>query len=134
MRGKIGRGSSSVNAMAYVRGNRSDYDRWAANGASGWSYSDVLPYFRRQESWEGGESFYRGGHGPLATRKSRYEEPLVDAYIESAVSAGCPYNDDYNAAQPDGVSRKQMTIRNGRRESAATAYHYPSFPRHRPTC
>ncbi len=72
MRGKIVGGSSSVNAMAYVRGHRADYNRWAANGASGWAYSDVLPYFRRQESWEGGESFYRGGNGPLATRKSKY--------------------------------------------------------------
>jgi 4-pyridoxate dehydrogenase len=63
MRGKVVGGSSSVNAMAYVRGHRTDYDRWAANGASGWSYSDVLPYFRRQESWEGGASFYRGGDG-----------------------------------------------------------------------
>ena len=129
MRGKVVGGSSSVNAMAYVRGHRADYDRWAANGASGWSYSDVLPYFRRQESWEGGESFYRGGHGPLATRKSKYEDPLVDAYIEASVQAGYPYNDDYNAATQYGVSRMQMTIRNGRRDSAATAYLYPALPR-----
>jgi len=133
MRGKIVGGSSSVNAMAYVRGHRSDYDRWAANGASGWSYSDVLPYFRRQESWEGGESFYRGGHGPLATRNSRYEDPLVDAYIEAAAQAGHPYNEDYNAAQQDGISRMQMTIRKGRRESAATAYLYPALSRDRLT-
>src|SRR5262245_49737592 len=133
MRGKIVGGSSSVNAMAYVRGHQADYDRWAANGASGWSYSEVLPYFRRQESWQDGASFYRGGHGPLATRKSRYEDPLVDAYIEAAVQAGHPYNDDYNAAQQDGISRMQMTIRNGRRESAATAYLYPVLSRDRLT-
>src|ERR1700737_5422299 len=66
MRGKVVGGSSSVNAMAYVRGHRADYDRWAANGAPGWAYSDVLPYFPRQESWQGGASFYRGGDGPLA--------------------------------------------------------------------
>jgi 4-pyridoxate dehydrogenase len=133
MRGKIVGGSSSVNAMAYVRGHRADYDRWAANGASGWSYSDVLPYFRRQESWQGGASFYRGGHGPLATRKSRYEDPLVDAYVEAAVQAGYPYNDDYNAAEQYGIGRMQMTIRNGRRDSAATAYLYPALPRDRLT-
>src|SRR5262249_6640622 len=131
MRGKIIGGSSSVNAMAYVRGHHADYDRWADNGAPGWSYSDVLSYFRRQESWEGGESFYRGGHGPLATRKSRYEDPLVNAYIEAAVQAGYPYNDDYNAAEQYGIGRMQMTIRNGRRESAATAYLYPALSRDR---
>jgi 4-pyridoxate dehydrogenase len=129
MRGKIVGGSSSVNAMAYVRGHRGDYDRWAANGASGWSYSDVLPYFRRQESWERGASFYRGGEGPLAVRKSRYEDPLVDAYVEAAVQAGHPYNDDYNAAEQHGIARMQMTIRRGRRESAATAYLHPALAR-----
>jgi 4-pyridoxate dehydrogenase len=133
MRGKIVGGSSSINAMAYVRGHRADYDRWAATGASGWSYSEVLPYFRRQESWERGESFYRGGKGPLATRKSRYEDPLVDAYIEAAVQAGYPYNDDYNAAEQYGISRMQMTIRNGRRDSAATAYLHPALSRDRLT-
>jgi 4-pyridoxate dehydrogenase len=129
MRGKVVGGSSSVNAMAYVRGHRADYDRWAANGAPGWSYSDVLPYFRRQESWEGGASFYRGGDGPIATRKSRYEDPLVTAYTEAVVAAGHPYNDDYNAAEQLGVASMQMTIRNGRRDSAATAYLYPALAR-----
>jgi len=129
MRGKVVGGSSSVNAMAYVRGHRADYDRWAANGASGWAYSDVLPYFRRQESWEGGANSYRGGNGPLATRKSRYEDPLVDAYIEAAGQAGYPYNDDYNGAEQYGIARMQMTIRHGRRESAATAYLHPALSR-----
>ena len=129
MRGKIVGGSSSVNAMAYVRGHRADYDRWAANGAAGWSYSDVLPYFRRQESWEKGASFFRGGDGPLAVRKSGYEDPLVDAYVEAAVQAGHPYNDDYNAAEQHGIARMQMTIRNGRRDSAATAYLHPARSR-----
>ncbi len=129
MRGKVVGGSSSVNAMAYVRGHRADYDRWAANGAPGWSYADVLPYFRRQETWEGGASPYRGGDGPISTRKSRYEDPLVTAYTEAVVAAGHPYNDDYNAAEQSGVARMQMTIRNGRRESAATAYLHPALPR-----
>src|SRR5437868_7086749 len=76
-RGKVVGGSSSINAMAYVRGNRADYDRWAASGLDGWSYSEVLPYFRRQETWEGGADAFRGGEGPLATRFSRYDDPLV---------------------------------------------------------
>ena len=70
-RGKVIGGSSSINAMAYVRGHRGDYDRWAAAGLSGWSYAHVLPYFRRQESWHGGPSYYRGGDGPLSTRMRR---------------------------------------------------------------
>lgn len=125
MRGKVLGGSSSVNAMAYVRGHRSDYDRWARNGAPGWSYGDVLPYFRRQESWEEGASAYRGGEGPLATRRSRYADPLIGAYVEAAGQAGIPYNEDYNGAEQYGVARMQMTIRNGRRASAASAYLRP---------
>jgi 4-pyridoxate dehydrogenase len=128
-RGKVVGGSSSINAMAYVRGNRADYDRWASYGLPGWSHDRVLPYFRRQESWEGGASEYRGGEGPLATRRSRYQDPLVDAYIDAAVASGISYNDDYNGAQQDGIARMQMTIRNGRRESAATAYLHPVLAR-----
>lgn len=128
-RGKIVGGSSSINAMAYVRGHRADYDRWAAYGLAGWSYRDVLPYFRRQESWEGGESEYRGGSGPLTTRNSLYQDPLVTAYIEAAVDAGHPANPDYNGAQQHGIGRMQMTIRGGRRASAATAYLHPARSR-----
>jgi choline dehydrogenase/4-pyridoxate dehydrogenase len=128
-RGKVVGGSSSINAMAYVRGNRADYDRWAANRLPEWSYANVLPYFRRQESWAGGASTYRGGDGPLATRKSLYEDPLVTAYLEAAVACGHPYNDDYNAARQDGFSRMQVTIRNGWRASAAAAYLHPVMTR-----
>jgi 4-pyridoxate dehydrogenase len=128
-RGKVVGGSSSINAMAYVRGNRGDYERWAASGLPGWSYADVLPYFRRQESWEGGASAYRGGDGPLAVRNSLYEDPLVTAYIEAAAAAGHPYNEDYNAARQDGFGRMQMTIRAGRRASASAAYLHPALAR-----
>ena len=79
-RGKVIGGSSSINAMAYVRGHRGDYDRWAASGLPGWSYAHVLPYFRRQESWQGGPSYYRGGDGPLTTQMAPYDDPLVEAF------------------------------------------------------
>ena len=128
-RGKVVGGSSTINAMAYVRGNRGDYARWTSYGLSGWSYDDVLPYFRRQESWEGGASHYRGGDGPMATRKSRYQDPLVDAYLEAAAGSGHKLNDDYNGERQDGFARMQMTIRNGHRESAATAYLHPALRR-----
>jgi choline dehydrogenase/4-pyridoxate dehydrogenase len=128
-RGKVIGGSSSINAMAYVRGNRADYARWATGGLPDWSYEKVLPYFRKQESWEGGASEYRGGDGPLATRKARYADPLVDAYMSAAQELGYPLNDDYNGATQDGFARMQMTIRRGRRESAATAYLHPVLSR-----
>src|SRR5271155_5598530 len=128
-RGKVVGGSSTINAMAYVRGNRGDYERWTSYGLRGWSYDDVLPYFRRQESWEGGATPFRGGDGPLATRKSRYQDPLVDAYLQAAAASGHELNSDYNAERQDGFSRMQMTIRHGRRESAATAYLHPVLAR-----
>jgi 4-pyridoxate dehydrogenase len=128
-RGKVVGGSSTINAMAYVRGNRGDYARWTSYGLQGWSYDDVLPYFRRQETWEGGATSYRGCDGPLATRKSRYEDPLVDAYLQAAVGAGYQFNDDYNGERQDGFARMQMTIRDGHRESAATAYLHPVLAR-----
>jgi 4-pyridoxate dehydrogenase len=128
-RGKVIGGSSSTNAMAYVRGNRADYDRWASYGLPGWSYADVLPYFRKQESWEGAPSEYRGNSGPLTTRKSNYQDPLCDAYTEAALATGVPYNDDYNGAEQYGIGQMQATIKNGRRASAAAAYLRPALSR-----
>src|SRR6478609_2944178 len=128
-RGKVIGGSSSINAMAYVRGNRADYERWASRGLPDWSYEKVLPYFRKQESWEGGASHFRGADGPLATRNARYQDPLVDAYLAGAAEMGYALNDDYNGAQQDGFGRMQMTIRRGHRESAATAYLHPVLTR-----
>src|ERR1700733_13971954 len=87
-RGKVIGGSSSINAMAYVRGHRGDYDRWAARGVPTWSYAHLLPYFRRQERWAGGANEYRGGEGPLATAMARYDDPLVDACLEAGRAAG----------------------------------------------
>jgi len=128
-RGKIIGGSSSINAMVYVRGHRGDYDRWAASGLDTWSYAHVLPYFRRQESWEGGAGPYRGGNGPLTVRLSRYSDPLVDAYTTAGAAAGHKLTEDYNGAQQEGFGRSQMTIRDGRRCSAAVAYLRPALAR-----
>src|SRR5271168_1193598 len=93
-RGKVIGGSSSINAMAYVRGHRGDYDRWAASGLAHWSYARLLPYFRRQESWEGGASDYRGGAGPLTTGTAHYDDPLVQACIAAGGEAGFPATAD----------------------------------------
>ena len=128
-RGKVIGGSSSINAMAYVRGHRADYDRWAASGLTDWSYDKVLPYFRKQETWEGGASAYRGGDGPLSTRGSRYEDPIVDAFLSAGREAGFPYTADYNAEDQEGFAVLQNTIRNGRRCSAAVAYLRPALKR-----
>jgi choline dehydrogenase/4-pyridoxate dehydrogenase len=128
-RGKVIGGSSSVNAMYYVRGHRRDYERWAASGLSGWSYEDVLPYFKKQESWEGGVDAYRGGDGPVATTSARYDDPLVQAYVDAGVAAGLATNPDYNGVEQEGLGTLQYTIRNGRRCSAADAYLRPALKR-----
>jgi 4-pyridoxate dehydrogenase len=128
-RGKVIGGSSSINAMAFVRGHRGDYERWAEAGLTTWSYAHVLPYFRRQECWEGGAGTYRGGDGPLTTRLTRYTDPLVEAYRAAGQAAGHPLTDDYNGAQQEGFGRSQQTIRDGRRCSAAVAYLRPALAR-----
>ncbi len=128
-RGKVIGGSSAINAMAYVRGNRADYDQWAASGLPTWSYAHCLPYFRKQESWERGASTYRGGEGPLTTRFSTYRDPLTDATKQAVVAAGMPLTDDFNGAQQEGFGNSQYTIRDGRRCSCAVAYLYPALRR-----
>lgn len=128
-RGKVLGGSSSVNVMAYTRGNRGDYDRWAHNGAAGWSYAEVLPYFKRAETWEGGADAYRGGGGPLGTEFAKTRDPLYSAWIEAAKLSGIPYTDDYNGPRQEGFGRSQYTIRDGRRSSAAVAYLKPALRR-----
>ncbi|MEI5676718.1 choline dehydrogenase [Mesorhizobium sp. CGMCC 1.15528] len=128
-RGKVIGGSSSTNAMAYVRGNRGDYDRWAANGLLDWSYERVLPYFKKQESWERGADDYRGGDGPLSTQFCRYKDGLIEAFATASREAGYPQTDDYNGATQEGFGRLQMTIENGRRCSTASAYLRPAMRR-----
>jgi 4-pyridoxate dehydrogenase len=128
-RGRVIGGSSSINAMAYVRGNPGDYDRWAAYGLSGWSYAEVLPYFRRQESWEGGAGDYRGDGGPLTVGTAHYDDPLIEACLAAGSALQLPATADYNGGQQEGLGRMQQTIRNGRRCSAAEAYLRPALGR-----
>lgn len=129
MRGKVLGGCSSINVMAYTRGNRADYDRWARQGATGWSYSDVLPYFRKGETWEGGSNEYRGGSGPIGTQYARTTDPVFTAWTEAGRQAGYPTVADYNAQTQEGFGKGQYTIRDGRRSSSARAYLRPALSR-----
>ncbi|MAJ93020.1 MAG: choline dehydrogenase [Rhodospirillaceae bacterium] len=128
-RGKVIGGSSSINAMAYYHGHPTDYDRWAATGLPGWSYADVLPYFRRSEDWEGGADTWRGAGGPLTVRKTTFEDPLCEAFLDAARDAQYPFTEDYNGEKPDGFTWMQATLRHGRRWSAAAAYLHPALKR-----
>ncbi len=128
-RGKVIGGSSSINAMAYVRCHPADFDRWAAQGCEGWSYADALPYFKRSEDWEGGADDIRGSGGPLTTIRNVYPDPLVQAWLDAGQAAGYPVTDDYNDARNEGFCVMQSTIRRGRRCSAAAAYLYPALKR-----
>jgi choline dehydrogenase-like flavoprotein len=128
-RGKVLGGSSSINVMAYTRGHAGDYDRWAQKGARGWSYADVLPYFRRCETWEEGENPWRGSGGPLGTQWAKTDDPLFDAWLEAAAAAGYPVTQDYNGGQQEGFGRGQYTIRDGRRSSSAAAFLKPALGR-----
>jgi len=128
-RGKMLGGCSSINAMLYVRGNRADYDGWAAGGAEGWSYEEVLPYFRRSEDNERGESEYHGVGGPLRVSEGRSRNALVDAMIDAAKAAGHEFNPDINGARQEGVAYFQATQRDGWRDSAADAFLRPAMAR-----
>jgi len=129
MRGKVLGGSSSINVMAYTRGNRNDYDRWAQKGARGWSYADVLPYFQRCETFANGADTWRGGGGPLGTEFARTQDPLYEAWLEAATACGYPLTPDYNGKQQEGFGRGQFTIRNGYRSSSANAFLRPAQER-----
>ena len=128
-RGKVLGGSSSINGMVYVRGAPQDFDRWQAEGADGWSYADVLPYFRRAEAREDGGDTYRGGEGALHTSYGRMANPLYTAFVEAGRQAGYPVTDDYNGARFEGFGRMDMTVHNGRRWSTANAYLKPAMSR-----
>jgi len=124
-RGRVLGGSSSLNAMLYVRGNRADYDEWADSGLAGWGYDDVLPYFKRSEDNERGESAFHGAGGPLTVSDGRSRHPYAAALLEAALEAGIPANDDHNGATQDGAGWFQVTQRDGRRCSTALAYLAP---------
>ncbi|MEV6352827.1 GMC family oxidoreductase [Streptomyces hydrogenans] len=128
-RGRVFGGSSSINAMIYIRGNRADYDGWAAAGATGWSYDDVLPYFKRAEDNERGEDAHHGVGGPLTVSDGRSRHPLTSAFVRAAQQAGHKANDDFNGETQDGVGRYQLTQRDGLRCSAAVAYLHPALAR-----
>ncbi len=128
-RGKVLGGSSAINGMVFIRGHALDFERWVDEGATGWSWREVLPYFKRLESWEGGASLYRGGDGPVRVRKGRYECPLHEIFLEAGEQAGFPLSDDINGAQQEGFGALQMNVRDGVRASSAEAYIRPNSAR-----
>ena len=125
-RGKVLGGSSSINGLIYIRGQAEDYDHWRQLGNAGWSFSDVLPYFRRAEHQERGESELHGTGGPLGVSDLRLKHPLCEAFLKAAVEAGYPRIDDFNGPSQEGASYYQLTTRNGVRSSAAAAYLGPA--------
>ena len=125
-RGKGLGGSSSINGMVYVRGHAADFDSWEDAGAAGWNYQNCLPYFRRAETWQGGQDDYRGGEGPLATCNGNgMKNPLYQAFIDAGVEAGYGATDDYNGFRQEGFGPMHMTVANGVRASTAQAYLAP---------
>jgi len=129
-RGKVLGGCTSINGMAYARGIAEDYDHWANDlGLPDWSYERVLPYFKRSEAWEGGETSLRGGDGPLTVETLRFADPVIDAFLKATDLAGYGRTDDYNGARAEGFGPMQATIRKGLRCSAATAYLHPALAR-----
>ena len=128
-RGKTLGGSSAINAMIYIRGNAADFDGWADEGAPGWSYQELLPYFIRSECNERGDPRYHGHSGPLPVQDSRSMHPLVDHLIDAGSGSGYRSNEDFNGASQLGVGRYQLTQRNGVRCSTASAYLHPSRER-----
>src|SRR5271166_5443404 len=125
-RGKVLGGSSSINAMVYIRGNRLDYDGW---GVAGWSYADLLPYFIRAEDNERGASRWHGVGGPLPVSEQRSGNLISPAFVAAGAQAGLARNEDFNGAEQDGVGMYQLTQRDGMRASAAVAYLHPAIGR-----
>jgi len=128
-RGKVLGGSSSINGMVYIRGNAADYDHWRQLGNTGWSYDDVLPYFRKLEDNPRGADEFHGTGGPQVVSEQRDFHPLGRAHLEAAVQAGYPLNPDFNGAQQEGFGRYQVTQRTGRRWSTARGYLRPARKR-----
>jgi len=131
-RGKVIGGSSSINGMVYVRGHARDFDHWRDQGADGWGYADVLPYFRRMEHSHGGQDGWRGTDGPLHVTRGPRKNPLFHAFVEAGRQAGYGVTDDYNGEQQEGFGPMEQTVFRGRRWSAANAYLKPALKR--PNC
>ncbi|WP_020408064.1 choline dehydrogenase [Hahella ganghwensis] len=128
-RGRVWGGGSALNAMVYIRGHALDYDRWEEEGAKGWSYKDILPYFRKAETREKGEDDYRGGKGPLNVHTGDETNPLFNAFIKAGMEAGYPFTEDMNGYQQEGFGVMDMTIKQGKRWSTAQAYLRPALDR-----
>ena len=128
-RGKVIGGSSAINGLIYIRGNRRDFDEWASLGNIGWGYDDVLPYFRRAENQERGANAYHGVGGPLDVADIRMKHPLYDTFMDSAVAAGHKLNDDFNGEEQDGAGAYQMTVGRWRRSSTSIGYLEPARKR-----
>ena len=128
-RGKVLGGSSCLNAMVYTRGQREDYDHWAALGNPGWSYDEVLPYFKRAENNERGADFFHGSGGPLNVKDLPEPNRFSKLFVEAGVAAGFPHNNDFNGAGQEGVGLYQVTHRNGERHNIARAYLHPAMGR-----
>jgi choline dehydrogenase len=128
-RGKLLGGSSSINGMVYVRGQKADYDGWAQQGNRGWTYDDVLPYFKKTERREGGSATYRGRSGPLTISDARSPHELMDAAIRAGAELGFPANPDYNGAAQEGFAYFQVTQKGGIRQSAYRAFLKPALGR-----
>jgi choline dehydrogenase len=129
-RGRVLGGSSSINAMIYVRGSRQDYDSWRDDyGCDGWGYTDLLPYFLRAESNSRGASAYHGASGPLSVQDLKFRSGLTGDFVAAARACGLPANDDFNGPEQDGVGYYQVTQKAGRRWSAADAYLHPAMAR-----
>jgi len=128
-RGKVLGGSSSINGLVYIRGQHEDFDHWRQLGNTGWSFDDVLPYFRRAEDKLGGGSEFHGTGGPLAVSDIHPYDPISKAFIKSAIDLGFPRNDDFNGATQEGVGYYHLTTRNGRRCSTAVGYLRPAMKR-----
>ena len=120
-RGKVVGGSSSLNGMVFVRGHRQDYDNWAANGAVGWGYDDVLPYFKSMETCRNGADDYRGGKGPIVIERLAELHPIEQAFLHAAAQAGYAQSTDYNGAEQEGVTTFDVNLDNGRRSGTAAA-------------
>jgi choline dehydrogenase len=125
-RGKVLGGSSAINGLLYIRGQRADYDDWVALGAAGWGYHDVLPYFKRSERYAGGASEFHGAAGELCVSDLRNDHPYCQAWLDAAAQAGHPLTPDFNGAQTDGMGRYQLTLRGHWRCDAATAFLQPA--------